>query len=92
MSEISVSEAQSKLPELIAALKPGEELEITQDNRTVAKLVGQKQQRQFGLGKGKLTIMQEDDEHLKDFASCFQAQRADSMSAQGNALGNSSTR
>ena len=68
MSEISLSEAQSKLPELIAGLKPGEELDITQDNRTVAKLVGQKKQRQLGLGKGKLTIVQEDDDHLKDFA------------------------
>ncbi len=68
MSVISLSEAQSKLPELIAALKPGEEIEITQDHRTIAKLVGQKQQRQLGLGKGKLTIVQEDDEHLQDFA------------------------
>jgi hypothetical protein len=30
-------------------------------------LIGQKRQRQFGLGKGKLTILQEDDEHLQDF-------------------------
>jgi len=67
MSEISLQEAQFKLAELIAGLKPGEEVEITQDNRTVAKLVGQKRQRQFGLGKGKLTIVQEDDEHLEDF-------------------------
>ena len=67
MSEISLSEAQSKLAELIAGLKPGEEVDITQDNRTVAKLVGQKRHRQLGLGKGKLTIMQEDDDHLKDF-------------------------
>ena len=67
MSEISLQEAQSKLAELIAGLKPGEEVDITQDNRTVAKLVGQKRQRQFGLGKGKLTIVQEDDEHLEDF-------------------------
>ncbi len=67
MIEISVQEAQCKLAELIAGLKPGEEVEITQDNRTVAKLIGQKRQRQFGLGKGKLTILQEDDEHLEDF-------------------------
>ena len=67
MSEISVQEAQSKLAELIANLKPGEEVEITQGNQTVARLIGQKRQRQFGLGKGKLTILQEDDEHLEDF-------------------------
>ena len=67
MSEISVQEAQSKLAELIANLKPGEEVEITQGHQTVARLIGQKRQRQFGLGKGKLTILQEDDEHLEDF-------------------------
>jgi antitoxin (DNA-binding transcriptional repressor) of toxin-antitoxin stability system len=67
MSEISVQEAQSRLAELIANLRPGEEVEITQGNQTVARLIGQKRQRQFGLGKGKLTILQEDDEHLEDF-------------------------
>lgn len=67
MSEISLQEAQAKLAELIAGLKPGEEVAITQDEGTIAKLVGQKRQRQFGLGKGKLTIVQEDDEHLEDF-------------------------
>ena len=67
MSGISVEQAQAELLELIAKLKPGEEVEITKDNQTVAKLVGQKRQRQFGLGKGKLTIIKEDDEHLKDF-------------------------
>lgn len=67
MSEISLQEAQSKLAELIAGLKPGEEVEITQDSRTVARLVGEKRQRQFRLGQGKLTILQEDDEHLEGF-------------------------
>lgn len=67
MSEISVQEAQSRLAELIANLRPGEEVEITQGNQTVARLIGQKRQLEFGLGKGKLTILQEDDEHLEDF-------------------------
>lgn len=67
MTSISVEEAQAKLSELIAQLGPGEELEITRDQKTIAKLVGQKKQRTFGLGKGKLTIVSEDDEHLKDF-------------------------
>ena len=66
MIEISVQEAQCKLAELIAGLNPGEEVEITQDNRTVARLIGQKRQREFGLGKGKLTILQEEDEYLED--------------------------
>lgn len=67
MREISIQEAQSKLAELIAGLEPGEVVEITQENRTVAVLVGQKKKRQFGLGKGKLTILQEDEEHLEGF-------------------------
>ena len=67
MSRISIEEAQAKLSELISQLQPGEELEITKDHETVAKLVRQKQSRQFGLGKGKLTIVSDDDEHLDDF-------------------------
>lgn len=67
MSSISLEKAQEGLAALIEHLKPGEEVEITKDNQTVAKLIGQKRQRIFGLGKGKLTIVQEDDEHLKDF-------------------------
>lgn len=67
MSEISVEQAQAELTKLIAKLKPGEEIEITENDQTVAKLVGQKRQRRFGLGKGKLSILQEDDEHLDNF-------------------------
>ena len=39
MSRISIEEAQAKLSELISQLQPGEELEITKDHETVAKLV-----------------------------------------------------
>jgi len=67
MNAVSVEQAQAKLGEIIDNLKPGEEVEITKENQPVAKLVGQKRMRQFGLGKGKLTIVQEDDEHLEDF-------------------------
>ena len=67
MSSISIEKAQAELIELIDKLQPGEEVEITKNQQTVAKLVGQKRSRQFGLGKGKLTIVQEDDEHLADF-------------------------
>jgi antitoxin (DNA-binding transcriptional repressor) of toxin-antitoxin stability system len=67
MGAVSVEQAQAELPKLIEQLKAGEEIEITKNDRTVAKLVGHKRQRQFGLGKGKLTVIQEDDEHLEDF-------------------------
>ena len=69
MTSISVEEAQAKLSELIAQLGPGEELDITKDQKTIAKLVRQKKQRVFGLGKGKLTIVSEGDEHLNDFSA-----------------------
>jgi antitoxin (DNA-binding transcriptional repressor) of toxin-antitoxin stability system len=39
MSIVSIEEAQAKLPELIAGLQPGNAVEITQGDRTVARLV-----------------------------------------------------
>jgi antitoxin (DNA-binding transcriptional repressor) of toxin-antitoxin stability system len=67
MTSIRVEDAQAKLAELIAQLKPGEALEITKNHEVVAKIVCQKNARQFGLGKGKLKIVVEDDEHLGEF-------------------------
>ncbi len=71
MNTISIEEAQSKLPELIQKLVPGEELLITRNNQPVAKLVGEQTQvlqpRLPGGAKGKLVIVAEDDEHLEDF-------------------------
>jgi len=71
MASVTLAEAQSKLPELIAQLAPGEELVITRDERPVAKLVGTERlpsRSGFGAGKGQLVILSEDDDHLKDFA------------------------
>lgn len=71
MNTISIEEAQSKLPELIQKLVPGEELVITRNDQPVAKLVGEqtqvRQPRLSGSSKGKLVIIAEDDEHLEDF-------------------------
>lgn len=68
---ITVEEAQAHLKELIEKLSPGEELLITENQRPVAKLVGEKtkpvQRPGPGLCKGMLTIVSDDDEHLKDF-------------------------
>jgi antitoxin (DNA-binding transcriptional repressor) of toxin-antitoxin stability system len=71
MQTISVEEAQSHLSEIIEKLTPGEELVIVRDSRPVARLVGEpaEQPRPIpGRGKGMLTIVSEDDEHLKDWA------------------------
>ena len=70
MTTIPIGEASSRLSELIDQLQPGEEIELTRDSEIVARLVKnstQKKTRQFGLGKGKLTILADDDEHLDYF-------------------------
>ena len=71
MSTVTVEEAQAKLPELIDKLVPGEEVIITRNEQPVAKLVSQqrpiRKPRRPGSAKGKLVILAEDDEHLKDF-------------------------
>jgi antitoxin (DNA-binding transcriptional repressor) of toxin-antitoxin stability system len=57
---------------LIAALQPGEELVLTQNDTPVARLVraptGKRQPRVPGTMKGKLVIHEDDKDHLKDFA------------------------
>jgi len=67
---ITIEEAQAKLPELIAQLTPGEDVVITQNAHPVAELhliAEAKPRPQFGSCQGMLTIVAEDEEHLKDF-------------------------
>jgi antitoxin (DNA-binding transcriptional repressor) of toxin-antitoxin stability system len=68
---VTIEEAQARLPELIDRLAPGEELVITRNDQAIAALVGKapspRRPRQPGSAKGKLLILAEDDEHLKDF-------------------------
>jgi antitoxin (DNA-binding transcriptional repressor) of toxin-antitoxin stability system len=72
MPTVTIEEAQAKLPDLIHKLTPGEEVLILENNQPVAKLVGEKvslgQRPGPGLCKGMITIVADDDEHLKDFA------------------------
>ena len=67
---ISLEEAQAKLSELIYNLKPGEELLIADNNRLLAKLIGQTPSQRPGPGlcKEMITIIADDEEHLQDFA------------------------
>jgi PHD/YefM family antitoxin component YafN of YafNO toxin-antitoxin module len=71
MRTVTLEEAQARLPEIIDDLGSGEELLITRNAQPVAKLVGQqrpiRKPRRPGSAKGKLVILAEDDEHLKDF-------------------------
>jgi antitoxin (DNA-binding transcriptional repressor) of toxin-antitoxin stability system len=67
---VTLEEAQKSLPNLIANLKPGDELTITKDSQPVAQVVPVEQTvplPQFGSCRGKLVVLADDDEHLKDF-------------------------
>ena len=68
-STIPVEEAQAKLKELIHQLAPGEVIVLTEDQRPVAKLVGESPARPApGLGKGSILYMAPDfDEPLDEF-------------------------
>ena len=74
MPTVTIQEAQAKLPDLIHKLSPGDEVVITENNQPVAKLMSEQTRRRLGLrpppgiGKGFITIISDDDEHLKDFA------------------------
>jgi antitoxin (DNA-binding transcriptional repressor) of toxin-antitoxin stability system len=71
MQTITLEEAQSHLSEIIDRLPQGEEVVILRDDRPVARLTGAPEQQPRpvpGRGRGMLTILSEDDEHLKDFA------------------------
>ena len=71
MTTTTIEEAQANLAILIAQLKPGEELLITQQDRPVARLVSEsadtRKARQPGSAIGKLTVVEDDDAHLEDF-------------------------
>ena len=71
MLTITLEEAQNHLSEIIEKLLPGEEIVITRGDKPVAKLrsTPDGERRPLpGRGKGMLTIISEDDDHLKDFA------------------------
>ncbi len=70
MPMLTVNEVQARLPQIIDELGPGEEIVITRGNRPVARLTAE-----LPVGvpvpgrcKGMLTIVSDDDEHLRDFA------------------------
>ena len=72
MSTVTLEEAQARLPELVAGLKPGEEVVITSAEAPVARLVGESkpaaQPRRLGTMKGTVIHVAPDfDAPLEDF-------------------------
>jgi antitoxin (DNA-binding transcriptional repressor) of toxin-antitoxin stability system len=66
---LPIEQASARLPELLRTLGPGDEIVLTQDDRQVARVLPSEPppRRVAGRWKGKLTILSEDDEHLKEF-------------------------
>lgn len=70
MTTVSIEEAQAQLSDLIHNLSPGEEVAITENNRTVARIVATsavERQPIPGRGKAALVVLSEDHDHLEDF-------------------------
>jgi antitoxin (DNA-binding transcriptional repressor) of toxin-antitoxin stability system len=70
MPTLSIDEVQARLSEVIDQLRPGDEVVITRGDLPVARL---KAEWPVGVPipgrcRGMLTIVSEDDDHLKDFA------------------------
>ena len=69
--QISLEEVQSKLRDIIHGLGEGDEIVIVEGSQTVARLLGpsptRRRSRRPGSARGKLTVLTEDEQHLKDF-------------------------
>ncbi len=68
---MEVENMQMTLPELLDQLVPGDEVILTRNHQTVAKLVSEptkkRQPRKAGNCTGMIRIVADDDEHLEDF-------------------------
>ena len=71
MHQINIEEAKSNLPDLIDAAINGEEVVIAKDDQHIVKLVPilrAKPHPQFGSAKGLISISDDFNEPLEDFA------------------------
>jgi len=73
ITQVPLGEAVDRLPELVRRLAPGDEIVITDHDEPVARLIGQaktnaRRSRVPGSAKGRLVVVQEDEDHLDDFA------------------------
>jgi antitoxin (DNA-binding transcriptional repressor) of toxin-antitoxin stability system len=71
VSTVTLQDAALHFREFVRALKPGEEVVITDEDRPIAKLTASAEapvEVKLGRCRGMLTILAEDDDHLADFA------------------------
>jgi antitoxin (DNA-binding transcriptional repressor) of toxin-antitoxin stability system len=71
MHQVNVEDAKSNLPDLIDAAVNGEEIIIAKDDKHIVKLVPvsrAKPRPQFGSAKGLISMSDDFDEPLDDFA------------------------
>jgi len=66
---ITVEKAAAGLGELLRSLEPGDELVVTENDQVLGRFIpdAPRKVRRAGACKGMLTIIKEDDEHLKGF-------------------------
>jgi prevent-host-death family protein len=67
MTQVTLEEAQDRLPELVAAAERGEEVVITRENQPTIKLVPVVANRQPGSAKGLIWMADDFDAPLEDF-------------------------
>lgn len=71
MTTISIQEAQSRLPDLIHSLLPGDELVITENDQPVATLSRSEPRTQWpcqaGSARGKIRMAPDFDAPLEEF-------------------------
>lgn len=63
---VGVHEAKTHLSRLLQEVAAGEEVVITSRGRDVARLVPPRQQRAFGLDRGRFTVPEDFDGPLPD--------------------------
>ncbi len=72
MATVTLEEAQADLTGIVRRLNAGDEVALTEGGRVVARIVADRgattPRPGPGLGKGMMTIVADDDDHLKDFA------------------------
>ena len=72
MHQVNIHEAKTNLSKLIQEVLNGEEVIIAKGNKPVVKLVPlqqEKNERKFGLAKGKITMTDDFDAPLDDFSA-----------------------